>query len=129
MAHETLPAPMLKRIGKHQWRVETDYIYVDAYGGRTVIKKGFITDGASSPFRILIESFGGHYSTEVVAHDWFYTKINEGNPAPAAPTRKHADRLFFEGLKRSGVNRFVRLGMWIAVRVFGGPGFRKIGVR
>ena len=129
MSHATMPQPKLKRIGKDKWRVEEDFTYITVNGKRTIIKQGFETDGASSPFRKLITSMGGHYPVEAVAHDWFYTKMNEGRPDPAAPTRKAADRNLRLGMKRAGVKPLVRIGMWFAVRALGGPGLKGLGVR
>ena len=129
MSHATLPRPKLTRLGKHKWRVEEDFVYESPDGEHIKIPRGFITDGASSPLRILITSMGGHYPTAAVVHDWLYTRLNHGRPDPAAKTRKAADRIFRKEMKRAGVKPLVRFGIWLGVRAFGGPGFRKLGVR
>lgn len=94
-----------------------------------VVPQGFVTDGASSPFRVVIETFGGHYSTASVVHDWLYTLLDKGAPSLAAPSRVAADAILFEVMKKCHVHVVVRWLMWIAVEAFGGPSLRWIGVR
>jgi hypothetical protein len=88
-----------------------------------------VTDGASSPWRVVIQTFGGHYSSAVIVHDWLYTLLNLGTPSLAAPTRVEADAILFEVMKKCQVHVVVRWLLWLAVEAFGGPSLRWIGVR
>ena len=104
------------------------FVYVSLAGKTIVVPSRFQTDGTSSPFRVLIETWGGHYSTAALVHDYLYSQLDKGTPDPAAPTRLAADDILFEIMKRCGVNFWVRWGMYIAVRGLGGPGMRGLGV-
>lgn len=105
------------------------FVYTTLAGAKITVPDGFVTDGASSPLRILIETWGGHYSTAALVHDYLYTCLNHGHPDPAAPTRDAADAILLEIMTRCGVNFWVRWAIWLAVRGFGGPGMRGLGVR
>ena len=119
----------LTEISPTKWLLLHSFTYVTNSGIPIVVPEGFATDGASSPLRILIQTFGGRYSTASIIHDFLYSRINEGNPHPAAPTRMAADVILMEAMTRANVNFWTRWGMYIAVRTFGGPEFRWIGVR
>lgn len=114
----------LDQVGLERWTLIEPFTYKTI-----VVPAGFVTDGASSPLRILIESWGGHYSTAALVHDYLYQQLNEGRPDPAAPTRAVADGVLYEIMARCHVNLEVRWAMWLAVRAFGGPGMRGLGVR
>jgi hypothetical protein len=128
--HDNLGKPKLEPFGASRWRLLEPFEYVTAAGRRIVIPKGFITDGASSPLRVLIRPLGGHYPVAALVHDWLYWCLNMGKPDPAAPTRKAADAIFREVMRRSGVRPLVRFGMWLAVRAFGAnPLLKRLAVR
>lgn len=111
----------LEQITKDTWRLVEPFTYNSDSGRQIHIPAGFVTDGTSSPFRVLITTWGGHYSTAAVVHDFLYTT----NALP----RVEADAILFEIMKKSGVNFWVRWGIWFLVRGFGGPDLRGIGVR
>lgn len=119
----------LKETGPTSWVLLEPFSYTTLSGKTITVPSGFETDGASSPLRELITSWGGHYGSAALVHDYLYTRLNHGTPDPAAPTRADADAILYEAMKRSGVSFWVRWGMWFAVRAFGGPGMRNIGVR
>lgn len=119
----------VQELGQHSWRLLQPFSYTTLAGHVIDIPAGFETDGASSPLRELITSWGGHYSTAALIHDYLYDCINHGTPDPAAPSRADADAILYEAMQRCGVNPVVRWLMWIAVRAFGGPGMRNLGVR
>lgn len=124
-----LGAVAVEELGPTEWRLLHPFTYKTLAGKEIIVPAGFITDGASSPLRELITSWGGHYSSAALIHDYLYTQLNHGNPDPAAPTRADADGILYEAMKRCGVNFWVRWAMWLAVRGFGGPGMRDLGVR
>jgi hypothetical protein len=123
------PLPKMRQIDRTHRQLEESYVYVTARGCPIVVPRGFVSDGASSPFRALITSWGGHYAAAALIHDYLYDCLNRGAPHPCGPTRKDADRVLREEMARSGVRPLVRLGIWLAVRAFGGPALRRLGVR
>lgn len=124
MSHDKLGPLRLWWLDRHHWQLVEPFTY------RSItVPKGFITDGASSPFRTLITAWGGHYSKAVVVHDYLCERLNQKDPHPDARTRKQADAIFRQILRESGVRPVVRFGMWAVVRLFGGPMLKGIGVR
>ena len=119
----------LTEVSPTSWLLQHTFTYITKSGKAITIPEGFETDGASSPLRILITTFGGHYSTASIVHDYLYYRINSGHPAYAAPTRKEADAILLEIMDRCGVNYWVKWAIWFVVRGFGGPDLRKLGVR
>lgn len=119
----------LEQVSDRQWQLTKPFTYTTDKGIEIKVPEGFLTDGASSPLRILITSFGGHYSTAAVIHDYLYVRLNAGDPHPAAPTRYDADNVLYELMHKGGVNFWVKWGIYILVRDFGGPDFKWIGVR
>jgi hypothetical protein len=120
MRNQAIPLPRLETLGPSQWRTLDPFLIVTDAGCTITVPAGFLTDGASAPFRKLITSWGGHYSAPALIHDYLYDCLNRGQPCPCARTRADADRIFLQLMKRSGVALLVRLGMWIAVRIGGG---------
>ena len=129
MTHATFGNLALERVGKDQWALKRKFVYTTFEGQRISVPEGYVTDGASSPFRVLITPFGGHYPQAAVIHDYLYDRLNQGNPHPAAPTRKKADQVLREMMRRGKVKPLVRAGIYLGVRAFGGPTLRKLGVR
>jgi hypothetical protein len=117
----------VEKVAAHKWRLLDPFTYLSNAGRRIVVPAGFETDGASSPLRTVITSWGGKYSTAALVHDYLYDCLN--NHVPNTPTRASADGIFYEIMKMCGVDPYVRVMMWAAVRAFGGPGMRHIGVR
>lgn len=118
----------LKQDGRN-WLLLEPFRYTARNGIIVTVPAGFETDGASSPLRTLITSWGGHYSTAALVHDYLYVCLNNGHPDLLAPTRADADGILYEIMARCGVNLTVRWAIWLAVRGFGGPGMRGLGVR
>ena len=90
-------------MGWRLWRLAEPLIY--EVGGRgsgrvILVSKGFITDGPSIP-RLLwsILPVWASWSRAGVVHDYLCYLIALNNPHPEAPTRDHADRIFFEAME------------------------------
>lgn len=122
-----LGAFQIVQVGDNEWKLLQPFVYVTNAGKTITVPSGFITDGASSPFRALIESWAGHYSTAALVHDWLYTNMNRGTPI--LPSRADDDAILYEIMKKCGVHLIVRWLMWLAVRGFGGPGMKGLGIR
>lgn len=94
------------------------------------VPAGFRTDFASIP-RLLwpILPPYGKYGNAAVLHDFLY--VNGGQIARSFSlrfTRKECDAIFLKAMEDVGVGRAVRIGFWLAVRLFGGRHFgRAIG--
>jgi hypothetical protein len=111
-----------------RWRLAEPLIYeVGGPGSGRVIRvsKDFVTDGTSIPqFLWRILPVWGSYSRAGVIHDYLCYRIARNNPHPEAPTRDHADRIFFEAmtvLNVGWVRKYalywgVRFGTWFNVR-------------
>jgi len=86
----------------------------DSSTDKVVVKKGFVTDGASCPK--IIASLGftrwGRHGTPSVIHDLCYWTQDR--------TRKEADDIFLQGMVVMGVNRFKRWVIYRNLRMFGG---------
>lgn len=112
---------VLEELSPTAYRLIEPYTYNTDDGRQFHIPAGFITDGASSPLRILITTWGGHYSTAALVHDFLYKS--------GVIERADADNILFEIMSKCGVNFWVKWAIWFLVRGFGGPGLRGIGVR
>lgn len=121
----------LKELAPTKWQLLEPLTLTTEDGITFTVPKDFLTDATSSPLRFFLTSIGGHYTTAAIAHDWFYENLNRGTPQPAAPTRFAADNRLDEFCRRARppVNPSVRWAMWLAVRAFGGPGMKALGVR
>lgn len=117
----------VQELSDTSWKLLRPFSYTTLDGHVIDIPAGFLTDGASSP--VVITRWGGKYGTAALIHDYLYTQLNHGHPNPAAPTRRDADDILDEVMRRCNVNIYVRVGIWLAVRAFGGPAMRKLGVR
>jgi hypothetical protein len=126
---EDLGQPQLEPYTEHLWLLREPFVYTTLSGCTLTVPGGFITDGASSPFGYLIEPWGGHYPAAALVHDYLYVCRNAGKPHRCAPTRKAADQLFLEIMKRSGVKPLVRLLMFAAVRIGGMSAIKGFFVR
>ncbi len=116
------------RHGWRFWRLAEPLIY--EVGGRgsdrvIVVWKGFVTDGPSIPqFLWWILPVWASYGRAGVIHDYLCHLIADNNPHPEAPTRDHADRIFFEAmtvLNVGWVQKYalywgVRLATWLNLR-------------
>lgn len=89
-------------------------MFTPNYGSTTyIIPAGFESDLATVP-RPLWHIFPpfGKYARAAVIHDYCYFKLRE------RMTRKEADQLFLDVMKRDGVGRVTRYCMYSAVRCF-----------
>ena len=118
----------LLELGPASWQLLEPFVYVTSTAHVITVPAGFVTDGASSPFHILIRRWNGHYSTAVLLHDWLYKCLRLGTPDPAAPIRKEADAILFEGMAKCGVNFWVEWGVWFLVRGAGNASLQ-LGVK
>ena len=114
--------------GWRLWRLAEPLIY--EVGGRgsgrvILVYKGFVTDGASIPqFLWSILPVWASWSRAGVIHDYLCVLIAANTPHPEAPTRDHADRIFFEAMELLNVGWVqkyllywgVRFGTWYNVR-------------
>lgn len=84
----------------------------DIDGRRIEIPEGFTNDLASIPAigRPLIKKVGRH-SWAALVHDWLYDQ--------QIGTRKEADKIFLDIMKKHGVSWWKRSAMYRAVRVGG----------
>jgi len=114
---EEWPLPVLTaRDGGKTWELKGDYhFFID--GVLFTIPDGFETDGASTPFRVLITPLSGNYWVAALIHDYLY--------ASKAVPRKKADAVFLQVMREHEVNPVLRGVMWLAVRWFGGIGWVK----
>lgn len=119
----------LTEISPTRWILLKSFSYTTNAGKEIIVPEGFVTDGASSPLRILIKTFGGRYNSASITHDYLYWRLNSGNPSQAAPTRADADAILMEIMAKCNVNYWVRWGIYLAVRTFGGPDLKWLGVK
>lgn len=93
----------------------------------------FNTDLASVPrlFWNILPPFGA-YEEAAVAHDWLYRNagrvevIERQQPRPTLFSRAGADAVFLAGMIACDVPVWQRSAIYRAVRLFGGPSFRKV---
>lgn len=109
---------IVKSVDDRSWQiVEPFYFYFDENKKEegVVIPSGFITDFASVP-RLLWSIYPptGRYSKAAVVHDYLYN-----NGKDMGFDRKFCDKMFLNGMKALDVGYFIRLPMYIGVRMFG----------
>lgn len=103
------------------WRLNEELHYeagVEGSGIWIKVPKDFVTDGASIPqFLWGILPSMGKYLNAAVVHDYLCRLIAQGNPHPAAPTRKLADKEFVNAMIPLGVVWWQRLALYVGVRI------------
>ena len=108
--------------GKHWELLKPFRYYVGEENSDEVIyvPSGFRTDFASipRPFWSLIGAPWGKYGAAAVVHDWCYFR------GILLYTRKRADEIFYEAMGVLGVPEWKRRTMYVAIRIFGGWGWR-----
>jgi hypothetical protein len=108
--------------GRSQYELLEPLIYCAPLDSKAVLRgvvpAGFVTDLASVP-RVLWRLFpsSGRHNEAAVVHDWLY---NCGTCS-----RFLADAIFREGMIALGVPKWKAWLMFMAVRAFGWPNFRK----
>lgn len=86
--------------------------YTDEEDNTYEVPTGFFTDFASVPrFLWHIIPPIGKYTNAAILHDWLY----DGN----CETRKKADKLFYQAMRESLVDKFLAGIMWFFVRCYG----------
>lgn len=105
--------PRIIQVTADLWRLDAQLQYVTKSGDKYIIKKGFLTDGASKGE---LKHFG-RYSSPSVLHDALYESELE--------SRSKADDLFLEAMLSVGVSRWRAYLYWSAVRMFGWFTWRK----
>lgn len=116
---------ILRYIDGKKWEVVGAFNYHTdvSLGGQppfTVkIPSGFLTDFASVPMIFWnIFSPTGSYGKAAVIHDFLYR-------GPHVVSKDTADKVFNEAMKALGTGFFTRTILYNAVRVFGGPAYKK----
>ena len=102
-----------KEIDDTRWELTADLKYQSRILGSVItVPKGFVTDFASVPrVPIAYMAFGDRAHRESVLHDWGY---NCGQLS-----RRKVDGLFYEAMRARGKKTWVRVGMWLGVRLGG----------
>lgn len=106
------PKPLLgEHLGYYKWKLTSFFDYISKDGTVYTAPKGFITDGKSIP-GLVLSIVGGHWgglgSWIAVIHDILCRE--------KTVSRLKADRIFLEGLERSGVGWLKRNTMYRFLR-------------
>jgi len=104
---------ILKRINSDNYEIYKKFQYTNKYYD-IIIKKGFITDGATIPrfaWSIVGCPLNGNYVGPSIIHDALY--------ATNLLSRKESDQLFIDLLKEAGVGYIKRKLFYNVLRVFG----------
>lgn len=106
---------VLKYLGDGRYRLVEP---IELFG--YTVPAGFVTDGASIPkifWSFIGSPFTGKYVEVAILHDYLYSGAED-------ISFKEANRIFYEGMRRVGVNRFKAYLMYIAVKLFGKKHFK-----
>lgn len=105
-----------------RYQVLTPLIF-DFDGDYYVVPVGFETDLASVPWfmRWLIAPDASYIRSASVLHDYLYSLKSTEYHVP----RREADRIFYFAMRSKGATRTFALMAYTAVRVFGGPLYKK----
>jgi hypothetical protein len=105
------------------WELREPLVWEVGHEGSGVeirVPTGFCTDGASIPWPLsIVMNRWGRWRRAACLHDYMLEQIKGETPHPNAPTRKDADREFYEALLASGVWRVTAFVFWAAVRAWG----------
>lgn len=104
----------IKVIGKQAYKVDSPLVY-ERDGQIIQVNNGFDFDGASVPqmlWGLGLSPMTGGYQRAACLHDALY--------ASEYFEREKCDDIFLEAMESEGVQRFKRLAMYYAVRMFGG---------
>lgn len=107
-------------IDDKNFQLTEDLIYDSKVLNMTVVvPKGFITDFASVPrVPIAYTLFGGKAHHEAVIHDYLY------RTKPHICSRPQADRVFLEAMKTRQKGLFLRVSMYLGVRIGGSSSWK-----
>lgn len=115
--------PPFKEVGVRRFELLEDLIYETEAGSLYVVPAGFVTDWASIPrvFWLIVSPF--ECVPEATLHDYLYW-LRGGDPYLV--TREQADMRFLVTLRdRRDLPEWKCVGMWRAVRWFGGIGWAR----
>lgn len=108
--------------------ITSEIVYKDKSGLEVKVIKGFRTDFASIPkcLQSFISPIGKHSQASVI-HDYLYAKNSYGIKDGLATkvSRRAADKIFYNSMLDSNVNKFTAIVMWAMVRAFGYFSFHK----
>ena len=103
-----------KAYSPYDWLLLEDLDYYVEGLGHVTIPKGYMTDFESVPRVPFLFSFAKLVAVkESVLHDYMYDCMTH------KVTRKFADQVFYNAMRRSGVSKFRAYPMYLAVRAFG----------
>lgn len=105
------------------WVLSAPFAYRSRQFGTIYVPAGFETDLISTPAigRLLVRRDGPELPAAII-HDWLYTRASAG--AYPYLSRRRADGVFLEAMRRSGVAWWRRSLVYAAVRVGGFRRFR-----
>lgn len=88
------------------------------------VPAGFVTDFGSVPTALewVVSGEDVHLILPSIVHDWLYQ--NRGHVPEGTFTRKQADLLLVEGMRRRGAGWWKRNAVYLAVRLGGGKAWR-----
>lgn len=102
-------------------------LLVDGKGHSITAPRGLITDLTSVPplFRIFVGRVGPWLEAAIV-HDWLYVawRLVPGKE-PSERDRAFADEVMLAGMKAARVGWLRRTAIYLALRLFGEPNFRR----
>lgn len=109
-----------ENIDDKKWKLLKKLVYQSALLHKIIdVPKDFITDFSSVPrVPIIFLFFGDRAHRESVIHDYLYRTV------PHMCTRVQADRVFLEAMKVRGKNVFIRVSMYVGVRIGGSKSWR-----
>ncbi len=117
-----LTTPLLGTVGRNGWVLASPLVFVRP-GVRIVVPDvmtcpEFASDLASIPavFQMIFPVVD-HHRFPAILHDWLYFK--RGVIGAKTFTRSECDDLFLQAMTDSGVSRWKRYSIWMAVRMGG----------
>jgi hypothetical protein len=116
-----------KAISGSEWQLTEPLIYQPPYGLYIKVPAGFPCDLASIPrlFQLLIPVNDSHRQAATL-HDFLYAGrgVVEGTAVRQEFTRAECDVMFLDAMRESGVPRWKRYSMYLAVRAGGWAAWR-----
>ena len=103
----------IEKVDKNRYKLLDDYSRC-VYSRCIIVKRGFVTDGASIPkwlWWLVGSPFTGNYTNAAIIHDALY--------ASEAVNKSFADTMFLKIMEMDGVGWFRRNAMYLAVDMFG----------
>ena len=127
-----------KKIGKKLWTLIDTLMYrteMENFNDVIIVPKGFITDGASSPWLTwnVCPPMGGNHAEAAVFHDFLYSldsnhitkKLSSSNEdLEFVFTRKEADELFLKAMLNNKTKKSRAYSIYWAVRIGGSKSWK-----